>query len=106
VIRRGPPDRGCELYEELVGELFSDPVDQSLPELGKFAADLRLDMIDQQRPSILRLKGDFGATLGEPGNPAVALPRDPVAVGRIEIGELDLALEPRLDGSDLVTATA
>jgi hypothetical protein len=86
VIPHTLSDGGCELFEELVRKLLGDPVDQPLPELSELAADLSLDVIDQEGAAILVLKSDVGSTLGEPRNPAVSLSGDPVAIGQIEVG--------------------
>ncbi len=45
--------RRGELDEKIVGELFGRPVDQALAELGELAADLRLDVVGEQRAAIL-----------------------------------------------------
>src|ERR1700755_327228 len=42
-----------EVRKELVGKLLGRAVDQALAELGELAADLRLDIIGQQRTAIL-----------------------------------------------------
>ena len=98
----GPRRRACgrqvlhrcgEFREEIVGHFLGRAVDQPLAELGELAADLRLDIIGQQRAAILVGQSDTRAALGEAGDAAVALAGNLVAVGRIEIGELDLAFE-------------
>src|SRR5262245_8350579 len=91
-----------KLGEELVGELLGGAVDQALAELRQLSADLRLDIVDEQRPALLLLQVDGRAALGEARHAAIALAGDPVAVRRIEVGEADLAFEPCLDRPDLV----
>src|SRR5580704_8657276 len=87
--------RLCEIGEELVGQFLGRAVDQAPAELGQLAADLRLDVVAQKRAAVLVGKRHDGAALGEAGDPALALARDLVAVGRIEIAQGDLALEAR-----------
>src|SRR5229473_8250685 len=91
-----------KLGEELIGELLRRAVDEALADLRKLAADLRFDVVAQERAAVLGLQGDRGAALGEARDPAVTLPGNPVAVGRIEVGEPDLAFEACLDRPDLV----
>jgi len=51
----------------------------------QLAADLRLDVIFQQRSAVLLGQSDGRATLGKTGHAALAFAGNPVAVGRIEI---------------------
>src|SRR5260221_9811219 len=89
-----------EIGEEFVGQLLGRAVDQALAELGQLAADLRLDVVAEQRAAVLVGERDGGAALGESGDAALALARDPVAVRRVEIAEHHLALEAGRDGAD------
>src|SRR3981189_762669 len=90
-----------EIRKKLIGQFLGRTVDQPLPELGELAADLRLDIIGQQRTAILVGQSYRRATLGEPGDAALALARYLVAIGRIEITERDPALEAGRHRSDL-----
>src|SRR5258708_19369344 len=90
-----------EIGEELVGQFLGGAIDQRLPELGQLADDLGLDIVAQKRPAILLGQPHRGAALGETGDPALALARDLVAIGRIEIAQGDLALEAGGDRADL-----
>src|SRR3954454_15254044 len=72
-----------EIGEEFVGQLLGRPVDQALPELRQFAADLRLDIVAQQGAAVLFGQPHRGAALGETGDPALAFARDPVAIRRV-----------------------
>src|ERR1700751_2644050 len=90
-----------EIGEELVGQFLGRAVDQALAELGQLAADLRLDVIAEQRAAILVGEPHGGAALGKAGHAALAFARDLVAVGRVEIAQSDLALEARRDRTDL-----
>src|SRR5262245_6194613 len=82
--RRRAGDRGGELGEKIVRHLLGGAGDQPLAELGELAADLRLDIVGEQRAAILVGKLDHGAALGEPRDAALALAGDLVAVGRVE----------------------
>src|SRR5450759_5001069 len=81
-----------EIREKFIGQFLGRTVDQTLTELGQLAANLRLDVVGQQRAAVLFGQCHRGATLGEPGDTALAFARDPVAVGRIEIAQRDLSL--------------
>src|ERR1043165_5557182 len=81
--RRRARDRAGELREEIVRHLLGGAGDQPLAELGELAADLRLDIVGEQRAAVLVGELHHGAALGEAGDAALALARDPVAVGRI-----------------------
>src|SRR6267378_5019022 len=84
------PDRTCrdfrggtltlhrlgEIGKELIGQFLGRTVDQALSELGQFAADLRLDIIAQQRAAVLFRQAHGGAALGETGDAALAFARD------------------------------
>src|SRR5215831_13964721 len=94
-------DRGGEFLEELVRHLLGGAGDQPLAQLGELAADLRLDIVGEQGAAVLGGEHDLSTALGEARNAALAFARDLVAVGRIEIGEMDLALPLGLDGPDL-----
>src|SRR6266852_5181759 len=91
-------DLGREFCEEIVRRLLRRAVDQALAELGELAADLGLDVIGQERAAVLVGERHLGAALGEARDAALAFARDAIAVGWIEVGELDLALPARLDG--------
>src|SRR5229473_5933260 len=54
-----------KLGEELIGELLRRAVDEALADLRKLAADLRFDVVAQERAAVLGLQGDRGAALGE-----------------------------------------
>src|SRR5438046_10182449 len=90
-----------EIGEELVGQFLGRAVDQALAELGELAADLGFDVIAQQGTAILFGERHGGATLGEAGDAALAFARDLVAIGWIEIAQIDLALEAGGDRPDL-----
>src|SRR5262245_22246848 len=76
---------GCKFYEEVVRRFLRGAVDQALPQLGKLAADLCLDVVGKQRAAILVRERNFGTAFGKTGNPALPFARDAVAVGRIEV---------------------
>ena len=76
-----------EIGEKFVGEFLGRAVDQALAELGELAADLRLDIVGQQRAAILLGQRDRRAALGEAGDAALAFAGNLVAVRRIEIGQ-------------------
>src|SRR5665213_3834634 len=82
-----------KVCEKLVGQFLGRTVDQPLAELGELAADLGLDIVGQQRAAVLVGQRHRGAALGEAGDTALALARDLVAVGRVEIAQRNLALE-------------
>src|SRR6267143_6364266 len=90
-----------EIRKKLIGQFLGRTVDQPLPELGELAADLRLDVIGQQRTAILVGQSYRRAALAEPADSALALARYLVAIGRIEITERDPALEAGRHRSDL-----
>src|SRR5436190_6499633 len=92
--------RRRELDEEVVGGLLRRAVDQALAELGELAADLRLHVIGEQRAAVFVAERYLGAAFGEASDAAFPFARDAIAVGRIEIGETDLALPARLDRPD------
>ena len=46
-------DARGEFQEEIVGDLLGGAVDQALAELGELAADLRLDIVGEQRAAVL-----------------------------------------------------
>src|SRR5581483_3139870 len=94
--------RRGKLGKEVVGELLGGAIDQPLTELRELAANLRLDIVGQQRAAVLLGELDGSTPLGEAGDAAVALAGNLVAVRRVEVGEPDLALEARLDRADLV----
>src|SRR5438034_10830929 len=96
-----PLHRFGEISEELVGQFLGRAIDQALAELGELAADLRLDIIAQQGTAILFGERHGGATLGKAGDAALAFARDLVAIGWIEIAQIDLALEAGGDRPDL-----
>src|ERR1035437_4456170 len=88
-------DIGGKILEKVVGDLLGRTVDQALAELGELAADLRLDIVGEQGAAVLFGQRDRGAALGEAGDPTVALARNLVTVGRVEIGQVHLAFEAR-----------
>src|SRR5579862_6044478 len=90
-----------EIAEEVVGDLFGGAVDQALAKLRELAADLRLDVVGQQRAAVLGRKLHRGAALGEAGDAALALAGNLVAVRRVDVGQRDGAFEPRLHRPDL-----
>src|SRR6476659_6378832 len=94
-------DRRGELDEEIVGGLLRRAVDETLAKLGELAADLRLHVIGEKRAAILVGQRHLGAALGKARNTPLAFAGNAIAVGRIEIGEPDLAFPARLDRADL-----
>src|SRR3954468_23678806 len=94
-------DRRGELDEEIVGGLLRRAVDQALTKLRELAADLRLHVIGEKRAAILVGERHLGAALGKARDAPLAFAGDAIAVGRIEIGEPDLAFPARLDRADL-----
>src|SRR5262249_38086432 len=90
-----------EFVEEIVGHLARGAVDQPGADLRQFPADLSLDAVAQHRVAAVLVERDFGATLGKAGDAALALAGDRVAVGRVEIGQRDLAGEGRRYRPDL-----
>src|SRR6185437_15493756 len=72
---------GGELGEEIVRHLLGRAGDQALAELGELAADLRLDVIGEQRAAVLVGERHHGAALGKARNAALAFAGDLVAVG-------------------------
>src|SRR5579883_2267190 len=89
-----------EFLEEIVGSLLRGAADQALAELRQLTADLRLDVIAQQRAAILVGQRHFGAPLGKAGNTSLAFTGDAIAARRVEVGKPHLALPARLDGPD------
>src|ERR1700745_2445695 len=81
------------MRKKLVGQFLGRSVDQPLTELGQLAADLRLDVVSEQRAAILFGQGHRCAALGEPCDSALPFPRDLVAIRRIEIAQRAPALE-------------
>ena len=98
--RRLPPRCG-EIGEKLVGHVLGDAVDETRAELGDLAADMRLDVVVQQRAARGVGERHFRAALGEAGDAALALARDGVADERRDVGEFDLAFEGRRHRPDL-----
>src|SRR5215467_2343763 len=90
-----------EFLKEIIGNLLGGAIDQALAKLSELAADLRLDVVREQSAAVLFSKRDRRPTLCKAGDAAVALAGDLIAVGWIEIGQMDLAFEPRLHGTDL-----
>src|SRR5262249_18338088 len=97
----GARDGRGKFLKEIIGNLLSVAIDQALAKLSELAADLRLDVVREQSATVLFSKRDRRPTLCKAGNAAVALAGDLIAVGWIEIGQMDLAFEPRLHGTDL-----
>src|SRR5476651_2497141 len=94
-------NHGGKILEKIVGNLLGRPVYKALAELGELAADLGLDIVGEQRAAVLFGQRDRGAALGKAGHAAIALAGNPVAIGRIEVGQIDLAFKARLDRADL-----
>src|ERR1700722_18468241 len=80
VAKKSAFHRLGEIREKLVRQFLGRAVDQALPELGELAANLRLDIIGQERAAILVGQRHRRAALGKAGHPALALARDLVAV--------------------------
>src|SRR5690606_39162183 len=78
-------DRGGEILEKLVRQLLGCAIDQPLAELGELAADLRFPIVGHARAASLLGERDRRAALGKAGHTAVALPRNLVAVRRVEV---------------------
>src|SRR5580698_2168881 len=91
VAKKSAFHRLGEIREKLIRQFLGRTVDQALPELGQLAADLRLDIVAQQRAAVLFGQRHRGAALGKTGDPALAFARDLVAVRRVEVAERDLA---------------
>src|SRR5262249_14260280 len=91
-----------ELAEELVGHLLGGAFDQARADLRELAADGGGGGVGENGvgTGLVRLQAHVGAALREAGDAALALAGDLVAVGRIEIGERDLAGEAGLDRAD------
>jgi hypothetical protein len=105
--RRSSSDQCAECGKELAGEFLRGGIDQPLAELRELAADLRVDLVMQDRD--LRTFGfqtHRRAALGKSCDAAGSLARDAIAVRRIEVGQRDLAAERRLDRADLDTTVA
>ena len=99
--RRGACRRdGGEISEKLVGHVFGDAVDETRAELGDLAADIRLDVVVQQRSAGGVCERHFRPALGEAGDAALALALDGVADERRKVGELHLASEGRRNRPD------
>src|SRR5262249_60942027 len=81
--------------------LWGGGVEGGLAELSELAADLRLDVVGEQRAAIPVGQRHLGIALGEAGDTPLALAGDAVAVGRVEVEEPHLSLPPRLDRTDL-----
>src|SRR6266487_4025138 len=92
--------RRGELHEKIVGGLLRRAVDETLPELGELAADLRLHVIGEKRAAVVVGERHLGAAFGKAGNAPLPFAGNAIAVRRIEIREADLALPARLDGPD------
>src|SRR5581483_8929911 len=90
-----------EIREELIRQFLCRAVDQALAELGQLAANLGFHLIAEQRAAVLVRQLHRGAALGKARDPALALARNLVAVGRVEIAQGHLALETRRDRPDL-----
>src|SRR5439155_25550555 len=60
---RAAADRLGEIGEELISQFLGGAGDQTLAELGKLAADLRLDIISQERAAVLVGQSDRRAAL-------------------------------------------
>src|SRR4051794_31898089 len=90
-----------EIREKFVGKFLGRTVDQTLPELGELAADLRLHIVSQQSAAVLFGQRHRRATLGEAGDTALAFARNLIAIRRIEIAQRNPALEAGRHRSDL-----
>ena len=95
-----------EPVEEHVRHLLAGGVDQAGAELGDLAADLGIDDVGQQGARAVIGRLHIGAALGEAGDAALALAGDTVGVGRIEVGQLNLAVEAGGMGPILTAAVA
>ena len=58
-----------EILEKIVGDLLGGAVDQALAELGELAADLRLDIVGQQRAAVLFGSATVAPPLAKPATP-------------------------------------
>src|SRR3990172_5075218 len=67
-----PSHQGCELLEELAGELLGGGVDQPPAELRELAADIGLGLVAQEGAGAVIRETDGGAPLGVAGDPALA----------------------------------
>src|SRR6185312_7210232 len=94
-------NRGGEILEKVVGDLLGGAVDQALAELGELAADLRLDVVGEQRAAVLFGERDRRTAFGKTGDAALAFARYPIAIGWIEVGKVHAAFEARLHRADL-----
>ena len=90
-----------ELAEEVVGHLLGRALDQPRADLRQLAADVGLGVVAQDGVGAVLGQVDLGAALGEAGGAALALAGDPVALGRVEVVEGDLAGEGGADRADL-----
>ena len=77
--------RGGEIGKKFVGHVFSDPIDEPRPELRDPAADVSLDIVSQERARSLVGERDFGLTLGEARDPALAFARDRIPDQRDQV---------------------
>src|SRR3954447_17327546 len=64
--------RPGEIGEEFVSQFLGRPVDQALAKLGQLAANLRLDVVAQQRAAVLFGERHRCAALGKSGDAALA----------------------------------
>src|SRR5262249_3406957 len=84
------------LGDEIVGGLLCGAVAQALSQLGELAADLRLHVVGQKRAAVLVGERYLGSAFGKARDAALPFAGNPVAVGRIEIGQPHLAFPARL----------
>jgi hypothetical protein len=71
--------------KELIGELLGGRINKPGAELGELAADLSVRDIGKDGPRPVIGEVDVGAALGEPGNAALALAGDRIALGRVDV---------------------
>ena len=67
--RRGTACGGGEIGEKFVGHVLGDAVHKTRAELGDLAADMRLDVIAQQRAAAASPSDTFAPPLAKPATP-------------------------------------
>src|SRR5262249_26867302 len=75
--------RRGELHEEIVGGLLRRAVDETLPELGELATDLRLHVIGEKRAAVVVGERHLGTAFGKAGNAPLPFAGNAIAVRRI-----------------------
>ena len=98
--RRRWRDGRVEAREEIVRHLARSGVDEPRADLGELAADRGLGGVGELGASRLRRQADLCATLAEPGRASGAFEAQRIGVGRVQVGQLQLAAELRLDRAD------